>query len=82
MQRAFETCFEEIAGTDWSDKHHHFATGLVRFHHPMRFPNVLKAKHSRWFRLIATSSDLIGDGLERDVRQRKPGCRTQNCRRS
>jgi hypothetical protein len=54
---------QEIAGRYPSDKHHHFAAGLVRLHHPMRFPNVFKAKRLRWFRIIATSGYLSGDGL-------------------
>jgi hypothetical protein len=52
-------------------EHHHFATGLVRFHHPVRFPNILEAEHSRWFRFIATSGHLIGDGLKWNIRQRE-----------
>src|SRR5208282_2842713 len=48
-----------------SDEHHHFPAGLVRFHHPMRFANLLKAKHPGWLCFIATSSHLISDGLER-----------------
>jgi hypothetical protein len=37
----------------------------------MRFPNVFKAKHSGRFCFIAASGHLIGDGLERNIRQRK-----------
>src|SRR5205823_13572890 len=59
------------ADTHYSDKHNHFATGLVRLHHPMRFPNILKAKYAGWFRLIATSGHLISDGLKWNIRQRK-----------
>src|SRR5262245_55517085 len=37
----------------------------------MRLPNVLKAEHSGWFRLIAARSHLFGDGLKRNVREGK-----------
>jgi hypothetical protein len=52
---------QEIAGAYCSDQHDHFATGLARFHHPMRFLNVFKAKHSRRFCFVATSGDLMSD---------------------
>src|SRR5882724_12634144 len=38
----------------------------------MRLPNVLKAEHSGWLRLIATFRHLFGDGLKRNVREGKP----------
>jgi hypothetical protein len=38
----------------------------------MRFPNVFKAKYSGWFCFTATGGHLIGDGLERNIGQRKP----------
>jgi hypothetical protein len=60
-----------IPGSLWLDKHHHFATGLVRFHHSMRFTNLLKAKYPDRFRLVTTGGYLISDGLERNIRQRK-----------
>src|SRR5215510_14947300 len=44
---------------------------LIGFHHSMRLPNVLKAEHSEWFRLIAACRHLFGDGLKRNVRERK-----------
>jgi hypothetical protein len=50
------------------DEDHHRATGLVRFHHSVRLPNVLKAKHAGWFRLVTASGHLISDGLQRNVR--------------
>src|SRR5215475_9945154 len=56
---------------DGSDEHYHFAAGLARLHHPMRFANLLKTKHAGWFCLVAADSHLVGDGLERYVRQRK-----------
>src|SRR5262245_58215097 len=37
----------------------------------MRLPNVLKAEHSEWFRLIAACRHLFGDGLKRNVREGK-----------
>src|SRR5262245_38120092 len=37
----------------------------------MRLSNVLKAKHSGWFRLIAAFRHLFGDGLKRNVREGK-----------
>src|SRR5262245_4477015 len=37
----------------------------------MRLPNVLKAEHSGWVRLIAPRRHLLGDGLKRNVREGK-----------
>src|SRR5215813_12766594 len=44
---------------------------LIGFHHSMRFPDVLKAKHSGWLRPKSACRHLFGDGLKRNVRERK-----------
>src|SRR5262245_14931996 len=44
---------------------------LIGLHQPMRLPNVLKAKHSGWLRLIAACRHLFGNGLKRNVREGK-----------
>src|SRR5215510_9680639 len=37
----------------------------------MRFPNVLKAKHSGWLRPKSACRHFFGDGLKRNVREGK-----------
>src|SRR5437016_4520184 len=54
-----------------SDTYDKLPIRLISFHHSMRLPNVLKAEHSGWLRLIAACRHLFGDGLKRYVREWK-----------
>src|SRR5882724_4092598 len=55
-----------------SETYDKFSVRLIGFHNSMRFPDVLKAEHSGWFRLIAACRHFFGNGLKRNVREGKP----------
>src|ERR1700688_176871 len=45
----------------------HLSAGLVRFHHPMGFANVVETKHSGRFRFEPPGSNVFSDLLKRHV---------------
>jgi hypothetical protein len=57
-----------------SETHNELPVRFIGFHHSMCLPNVFKAEHSGWLHLIAACRHLFGDGLKRNVRERKLRC--------
>jgi hypothetical protein len=65
------SAFHNLARRVSSETYDKLPLRFVGLHHPMRLPNVLEAEHSGWLGLVATRRHLFGDGLERNVRERK-----------